>query len=173
MTQEKGTPLSRFLKAQQELKETLGPNEATFTWIRPEAVAKGLVGKILQRFEDKDLTIKALKVITVDRESAERFNVEHKGKPFFDEIVSHMTSGPSVMVVISGPRAIDVVRKMIGKVNPADADPGTIRGDFALGTELNLVYVSDHPKTVKQEIELFFPDQAKQLLSSIDPRSSA
>ena len=132
------------------------PRERTFVLLKPDAVQRGLVGAILQRFERRGLKLVALKSTRVPRELAETYYLEHKGKPFFPGLVAYITSAPSVAIVLEGDEAVAVVRKMMGKTNAAEAEPGTIRGDFGIKIGRNLIHGSDSVATAKREIGLFF-----------------
>ena len=124
--------------------------------IKPDAVKRKLIGRIIQRFEDKGLEIVEMKMLKMSKELAEKLYEEHKNKEFFKELVDFITSGKVVVMVIEGESAISVVRKMIGKTNPLEADMGTIRGDFGYSTPDNLVHASDSEESANREISLFF-----------------
>jgi len=124
--------------------------------VKPGAVVRGLVGEILARFEHKGFRIKAMKFVQVDRTLATEHYVEHQEKDFFNDLVSSITSGPVAAFVLEGPEAISVVRKMMGVTNPMAADPGTIRGDYGLDIEANIVHGSDGPESAEREIALYF-----------------
>jgi nucleoside-diphosphate kinase len=130
--------------------------ERTFVAIKPDAVQRGLTGEIIQRFERKGFKIVALKMMMVDREKAEKHYAEHIGKPFYDNLINFITSGPIVAMVIKGDDVVSLVRKMNGATNPKDAVPGTIRGDFAIIAERNIVHGSDSAESAAREISLFF-----------------
>ena len=130
--------------------------ERTLVLIKPDAVQRGLVGRILDRFEQRGLSIRAAKLLTVDRELAERHYAEHSEKPFFGELVEFITSAPTLALVLEGEGAIAVVRTTMGATNPASAAPGTIRGDFALSMPDNLVHGSDSPESAEREVALWF-----------------
>lgn len=130
--------------------------ERTFAMIKPDGVRRRLVGEIIARIEKKGLSIVALKQLEISRELAERHYGEHKGKPFFEGLVSFITSGPAVAMVLEGENAIGEWRKMMGATNPKDAAPGTIRGDYATIIDENVVHGSDGPETAAREIGLFF-----------------
>ncbi|AEF96990.1 nucleoside-diphosphate kinase [Methanotorris igneus] len=130
--------------------------ERTFVLLKPDAVRRKLIGRIIQRFEDKGFEIVEMKMITLSKEMAEEFYKMHKGKDFYERLIEFMTSGRVVAMIIEGENAISVVRKMIGKTNPAEAEPGTIRGDFALSTPDNLIHASDSKENAEREIKLFF-----------------
>jgi nucleoside-diphosphate kinase len=124
--------------------------------IKPDAVARGFVGRILQRFEEVGLKFERLEYGTVTAEQAAANYVEHQGKPFYDGLVEYITSGPVVKMVLVGPNAVAVCRKLMGATNPADAAPGTIRGDFGLVMDANVIHGSDSPESAEREIAIFF-----------------
>ena len=130
--------------------------ERTLSIIKPDAVGDNNVGKILQRFEDKNLEIVASKMIRLSKEKAEGFYSIHKDKPFFNSLVKFMTSGPVVVQVLKGDNAIMKNREIMGATNPAEANEGTIRKDFAKSIDENAVHGSDALETAKIEIEYFF-----------------
>jgi nucleoside-diphosphate kinase len=133
--------------------------EQTLVLVKPDAVARGLAGEILGRFERRGLAVRAARLVRADRELAERHYEEHKEKPFFPELVEFITSGPTLALVLEGESAIPVVRTTMGSTNPAESAPGTIRGDLALAMPDNLVHGSDAPESARHEIELWFPDE--------------
>jgi nucleoside-diphosphate kinase len=136
-------------------------SNCTLVLCKPDAVARGLVGEIVGRLERKGLTIVALDLRTIDADLAGRHYEEHRERPFFADLVTFITSGPLVaMVVEGGPDTWKVVRTIMGVTNPREAAPGTIRGDLALETAENLVHGSDGPESAIREIALFFPDLA-------------
>ena len=130
--------------------------ERTLVLVKPDAVRRGLAGEILQRFERRGLVMRAARLMRVSRELAERHYAEHAEKPFFGELVEFITSGETLALVLEGEGAIAVVRTTIGATNPAQAAPGTIRGDLALSMPDNLVHGSDAPETAEREIALWF-----------------
>jgi nucleoside-diphosphate kinase len=132
--------------------------ERTLILIKPDAVARGLAGAILGRIEQRGCTLRAGKLLRVSRELGERHYAEHKEKPFFGELVEFITSGPTFALVVEGEGAIATLRTTIGATNPADATPGSIRGDLALAMPNNLVHGSDSPESAKREIGLWFSD---------------
>ena len=132
--------------------------ERTFSIIKPDATARNLTGQIIARFEEAGLRIVASKRIHMTREQAERFYAVHKERPFFNDLVSFMISGPVVVQVLEGDNAIARNREIMGATNPADADAGTIRKDFAESIEANSVHGSDAPETAAEEIKFFFTD---------------
>jgi nucleoside-diphosphate kinase len=132
--------------------------ERTLVLIKPDALARGLAGEILARFEQRGLGIRAAKLVQVDRELAERHYAEHTEKSFFGELVEFITSAPTLALVLEGESAISVVRTTMGATNPVDAAPGTIRGDLALAMPDNLVHGSDSDESAAREISLWFAD---------------
>ena len=132
--------------------------ERTFSIIKPDATNRNLTGKIIDRFESNGLRVVASKRLHMSREQAEGFYAVHKERPFFGELVSFMISGPVVVQVLEGENAIAKNRKIMGATNPADADEGTIRKDFAESIEANSVHGSDAPETAAEEIKFFFSD---------------
>ena len=132
--------------------------ERTFVLIKPGAVARGLVGTVLARFETRGFRIRAMKYLQVSRELAEQHYEEHREKDFFGELVSSITSGPVAAFVLEGPEAIAVVRRMMGSTNPMAAEPGTIRGDYGLEIVANVVHGSDGPASAERETRLYFSD---------------
>lgn len=130
--------------------------ERTLSIIKPDAVAKNIIGRIYTRFEEAGLRIIAAKMLHLSREQAEAFYAVHKERPFFNDLVSFMTSGPVMVQVLEGEDAIARNRELMGATNPAEAAPGTIRADFAESVEENAVHGSDGPDTAKVEIEFFF-----------------
>jgi nucleoside-diphosphate kinase len=142
--------------------------EKTFVMVKPDGVQRGLVGKIIQRFEERGLKISAMKMMKIQKELAERHYEEHKGKGFYEPLLSYITSGPVVCMVLEGENAIAAVRAMMGKTNPQDASPGTIRGDFAQETGRNIVHGSDSSESAKREIKLFFNEYEIQKYEKMD-----
>ena len=132
--------------------------EKTFVMVKPDGVQRGLVGRIVQRFEDRGVKLVAMKMMRIPRELAERHYEEHKGKGFYEPLLSYMTSGPVVCMVLEGENCVAAARAMMGKTNPQDAAPGTIRGDFSQVTGRNIVHGSDSSESAKREIKLFFND---------------
>ena len=130
--------------------------ERTLSIIKPDAVAKGHVEEICERLNSNGLTIIKKQSLHLDREKAEWFYIEHKGKPFFEDLVTFMTSGPVQVQVLEGEEAISKYRDVMGNTNPQEAAPGTIRADFADSIDANAVHGSDSPESAKREIEYFF-----------------
>jgi len=130
--------------------------ERTLVLIKPDAVQRLLVGRLISRFEERGLKIVGLKLVAVDRPLAERHYAVHRDKPFFGGLVDFITSSPLIAIALEGPNAIGVVRTMVGATRPHEAAPGTIRGDFALETAQNLVHASDGAETAAAELALWF-----------------
>jgi nucleoside-diphosphate kinase len=133
-----------------------GTVERTLVLVKPDGVRRGVVGEILSRFERKQLRMVAGKLVCVPATLAETHYQEHRGKPFYDGLVAHITSAPVFAFVLEGRSAISVVRLMTGPTNPQTAAPGTIRGDLGLGVTPNLIHASDSPASSEREIALFF-----------------
>jgi nucleoside-diphosphate kinase len=133
--------------------------ERTLVIIKPDAIQRCLAGEIIHRFERRGLRIIAIKMVKISVPLAERHYAEHEGKPFYEPLIKYITAAPSVVMVIEGYKAISAVRRMLGATNPAEAEPGTIRADYAMQTRYNLVHGSDGPETSRREIELFFAPQ--------------
>jgi nucleoside-diphosphate kinase len=132
--------------------------ERTLVIIKPDAVQRGLVGPIVTRFEARGLKIVGLKFMHIDRPLAERHYAVHRGKPFYEGLLDYITSSPVVVMVLEGPQAIEIVRRTMGATRPAQAEPGTIRADYALEVGRNLVHGSDSAETARFEIDLFFSE---------------
>jgi nucleoside-diphosphate kinase len=132
--------------------------ERTLVLIKPDAVERALAGEILQRIERRGFAIAAGKLVRVSRELADQHYAEHREKPFFGELVEFITSAPTWALVVEGEGAIATMRKTIGATNPADAEPGSIRGDLALAMPNNLVHGSDSPESAQREVALWFSD---------------
>lgn len=130
--------------------------ERTLVLVKPDGVQRGLIGDVISRFEDRGLHLVGLKLLRIDRELAERHYAEHVGKAFFEELVRFITSAPVVAMAWEGPGAVAMVRTMMGATNPADAAPGTIRGDRAVSIGANVVHGSDSVARAAEEVELFF-----------------
>jgi nucleoside-diphosphate kinase len=130
--------------------------ERTFSIIKPDAVARNLIGEILARFEKNGLRVVAARMLRMTQDQARNFYAEHEGKPFFGDLVVYMTSGPVLVQVLEGEGAITRNRQLMGATNPKDAEPGTIRADFAESLEANAVHGSDSPQSAEREIACFF-----------------
>ena len=133
--------------------------ERTLSIIKPDAVGKNVIGKIISRFEDNNLNLVAGKLIHLTDELASGFYAEHDGKPFFNDLKKFMTSGPVFVQVLEGENAVQKNRDLMGSTNPQDADPGTIRADFAKSIDANAVHGSDSIESAKREIEYFFSSE--------------
>src|ERR671929_1602027 len=132
--------------------------ERTLILAKPDAVERNLAGEIVATFERRGMKLRAARLVTATRETGETHYAEHREKPFFGELVSFITSGPTLALVFEGESAISVVRTTMGATNPTDAAPGTIRGDLALAMPDNLVHGSDSPESARREIALWFGD---------------
>jgi len=147
-----------FLKSAQELRKTQMSVEQTLSIIKPDGVQKNLIGEIYSRFEKADLQIVAARMLHLSKNQAEGFYAVHSERPFFNDLVSYMTSGPVMVQALEGEGAINKNREIMGATNPADADPGTVRADFAESIEENIVHGSDAAETAAVEIAFFFGD---------------
>jgi nucleoside-diphosphate kinase len=130
--------------------------ERTLSIVKPDGVAKNLIGKVIERFEDNELKVIGLKMISMDKREAEGFYAVHRGKPFFESLTSFMSSGPSVVLVLEGEKAISKTRELMGATDPTKANEGTLRRQFASNIERNIVHGSDAPETAAFEIGYFF-----------------
>jgi nucleoside-diphosphate kinase len=133
-------------------------SERTLVLVKPDGVRRGLVGEVVTRLERKGLTLLALELRTLARETAEEHYGEHRERPFFGELVEFITGGPLVAMVVEGPRAVEAVRTLMGVTDPVKSAPGSLRGDYALEIGQNLVHGSDSPESAKREIGIFFPN---------------
>ncbi|HET9071834.1 MAG TPA: nucleoside-diphosphate kinase [Acidimicrobiales bacterium] len=135
--------------------------DRTLVIAKPDAVARGLAGEIISRLERKGLRLAAAELRTIDRETAARHYAEHEGKPFFEDLIAFITRAPALFLVVEGPKDTwKVVRTLMGATNPAEAAPGTIRGDLGIEMTENLVHGSDGPESAAREIGIFFPSLA-------------
>ena len=130
--------------------------EKTYTMIKPDGVRNGHIGEIVNRFERVGLTVERMELGMVSAEQAKANYAEHEGKPFYDGLISYIPSGPVVKMVVSGENAVATVRKLMGSTNPADAAPGTIRGDFGLTMDENVIHGSDSVASAERELGVFF-----------------
>jgi len=142
--------------------------ERTFVLLKPDAVQRALTGEIVGRFERRGLKVVAMKMLRVTRSLGETYYAEHKGKPFFEPLMSYITSGPVVAMVLEGDGAVGSVRRMMGKTNSAEAEPGTIRGDLALTIGRNVIHGSDSAESATREIALFFRGDEIQSYTRVD-----
>jgi nucleoside-diphosphate kinase len=134
--------------------------DRTLILVKPDAFARNLTGEIIARFERKGLRLVALKLMRLDEATAKVHYGEHEGKPFFNDLVIFITSGPLVAMILEGPNAIAAARQLIGSTNGLEAAPGSIRGDFAIETRRNLVHGSDSALSAEREIGIYFPEEA-------------
>ncbi|MBU4032542.1 MAG: nucleoside-diphosphate kinase [Candidatus Thermoplasmatota archaeon] len=142
--------------------------ERTFVMVKPDGVQRGIVGQVISRFEAKGLKLVAAKFMKIDSELAAKHYGEHLGKPFYEKLVDFITSGPVMAMVWEGTDSISVVRTLVGKTNPKEAGPGTIRGDFGMTTGRNIIHASDSPSSAEREINLFFDRSEIQKYTRID-----
>ncbi|MDP8011520.1 MAG: nucleoside-diphosphate kinase [Thermoplasmata archaeon] len=131
----------------------------TLVILKPDAIQRNMAGRIISRIEDKGLKISAMKMVYLDKRTAERLYEVHKGKPFYQSLVDYITSGPIIAMVVEGRDVINVIRKLMGKTNGAEAEPGTIRGDFSTGIEKNLIHASDSDESLRRELPIFFSEE--------------
>ena len=130
--------------------------ERTYLMVKPDGVQRGLCGEIVSRFEKKGLKLVAMKLMVIPKETAETHYGEHKGKKFFDSLISYITSGPVLAMVWEGENAVAVCRQMMGKTNPQESAPGTIRGDYGMQVGMNIIHGSDSVESAEREISIFF-----------------
>ncbi len=134
--------------------------QKTLIILKPDAVQRRYMGRIIQRFEDKGLVVAGMKLMKISRELAEKHYAPHKGKPFYPPLIDYITSGPVVVMALAGDRCIEIARKLMGKTFGFEAEPGTIRGDFGASKSYNLIHGSDSPDSAATEIALYFkPDE--------------
>ena len=132
--------------------------EQTYLMIKPDGVQRGLCGEIVSRFEKKGLKLVAMKLMVIPEATAKKHYAEHEGKKFFPSLISYITSGPVLAMVWEGDNAVQVCRNLMGKTNPQESAPGTIRGDFGMVTGVNIIHGSDSVDSAKREIGIFFPE---------------
>ncbi len=143
--------------------------ERTLILVKPDGVQRGLVGRIVDRFETRGMKIVGLKLMRMSDELAAKHYKDHVGKGFYKGLVSFMTSGPLVAMCVEGPKAVEVARKMMGKTFCTDAEPGTIRGDFGISRGMNLIHGSDSPESATRELALFFaPNELQEYSRAVD-----
>ena len=134
--------------------------ETTLIILKPDAVQRGLMGRIISRFEDKGLQVVGAKLMRISGDLAARHYEPHQGKPFYEGLIKFMTASPVLVVAVSGLNAIEICRKLMGATFGSRAEPGTIRGDFGVSNSFNLIHGSDGPETARRELSLFFePDE--------------
>ena len=143
--------------------------ETTLIILKPDAVQRGLTGRIISRFEDKGLQVVGVKLMRISGDLAARLYEPHQGKPFYEGLIKFMTSSPVLVVAVSGLDAIEICRKLMGATFGSKAEPGTIRGDFGVSNSFNLIHGSDGPETARRELNLFFePDELLEYDRAID-----
>ncbi|KAF2956040.1 nucleoside-diphosphate kinase [Marinitoga sp. 38H-ov] len=133
--------------------------EREFLFLKPNTVRRGLVGEVISRLERRGIKIVAMKMISPTKEQAEELYKEHKGKPFYDDLMNFILSGPIIVMVLEGPRVIEMVRHIIGNTDPLKASPGSIRGEFGMSITKNIVHASDSPENAERELKIFFKDE--------------
>ncbi|AEX84946.1 nucleoside diphosphate kinase [Marinitoga sp. 1135] len=133
--------------------------EREFIFLKPNTIRRGLTGEVISRLERRGIKIIALKMIQFTREQAEKLYEEHKDKPFYNELIDFVLSGPSVVMVVEGPRVIEMVRHIIGATDPLKASPGSIRGEFGMSVTKNIVHASDSPEKAEREMKIFFSEE--------------
>ena len=149
--------MDRVLRKARERPLSPATDQTTFSFLKPETVKRGAVGEVLARFERKGFLFKELRLHHISKSEAENLYSLHRSKPFFQELVEHVTSGPVVLMLLEGPNAVETVRRMIGATNPLEAQPGTVRGDFSMSITANSIHASDSPDSVSREASIFFP----------------
>ncbi|MFW6064817.1 MAG: nucleoside-diphosphate kinase [Candidatus Natronoplasma sp.] len=142
--------------------------ETTFLMVKPDGVQRGLIGKVVSRLEDKGLRIDAMKMMQIDKQEAKEHYAEHKGKDFYEPLLDFITSGPVVVMAVSGDSAISVIRDMVGATDPKEADPGTIRGDYGLDVGRNIVHAADSKESAERELDIFFGKKEYQEYSRVE-----
>ncbi|MCL6515570.1 nucleoside-diphosphate kinase [Alicyclobacillus sp.] len=142
--------------------------EKTFVMVKPDGVQRGLIGEVVARFERKGLKLVGAKLMAVSTELAEKHYAEHRERPFFKDLVTFITSSPVFAMVWEGENAIAIARSMMGKTNPAEAAPGTIRGDYGLSIGMNIIHGSDSPASAEREINLWFGDDLVSYERAVD-----
>ena len=147
-----------LLREERERALSTQSNTKTFAFLKPEALQSRVAGEVLSRLERKGFTIRQLRLHNITRKEAEALYAVHKGKPFFQELVDHVTSGPVVLMMLEGSNAVEVLRRVIGATNPQSAEPGTIRGDLSLSITANMIHASDSLENAKKESSIFFHD---------------
>jgi len=143
-------------------------NDRAFVLVKPDGVQRGLIGTVVSRFESRGLKIVAMRMLRLDREIVERYYAEHVEKDFFEDLVGFITSGPVVAMIVEGPDVVSVVRRMVGTTDSKEASPGTIRGDFGISKQMNIIHASDSPESAEREISIFFSDDEIQDFERMD-----
>ncbi len=142
--------------------------ERTFVMVKPDGVQRAIVGQVISRFESKGLKLVAAKLMHIDKDMASTHYQEHLGKAFYEKLIDYVTSGPVLAMVWEGRDVVSCVRTVVGKTNPLEAAPGTIRGDFGMETGRNIIHASDSSESAKREISLFFSDEEILAYTRID-----
>ncbi len=144
--------------------------ETTFLMVKPDGVQRGVVGEVISRIEDRGLRITALKMMQIEREMAEEHYAEHEGKDFYGPLLEYITSGPVVAMAVKGKSSISMIRDMVGSTDPADADPGTIRGDYGVEIGRNIVHAADSEESAERELNIFFDEEDYQTYSRVEEK---
>ncbi|MGM0509772.1 MAG: nucleoside-diphosphate kinase [Thermoplasmatota archaeon] len=142
--------------------------ESTFVMVKPDGVQRGLVGEVISRFEEKGLRIIALKMLKISGETAAEHYAEHEGKDFYEPLLDYITSGPVVAMAVKGDSVVSMVRKIVGKTDPKEADPGTIRGDFGIDVSRNIIHAADSDSSAERELGIFFDEEDYQDYKRVD-----
>ncbi len=144
--------------------------EQTLVILKPNAVQRELIGDLISKFERKGMKIIAMKLVRISLETAEQHYIEHRGKQFYEDLISFIRSGPSVIMILESMDAVDIIRSMVGATNPAEAAPGSIRGDYATSPGHNMIHASDSAESAKREIGLFFkPEEIQKYRLAVRP----
>jgi nucleoside-diphosphate kinase len=151
--------MDRVLRQERERSVSSPQVQRTFSFLKPEATRQRIVGQVLSRLERKGLSFRQLKLHQISRKEAEELYSVHKTKPFFHELVEHVTSGPVVLMILEGPDAVETVRRLVGATNPLVAEPGTIRGDYSVSITANTIHASDSIDNARREATIFFPHE--------------
>ncbi|HDN18362.1 nucleoside-diphosphate kinase [Candidatus Bathyarchaeota archaeon ex4484_205] len=145
--------------------------ERTLVLLKPDCVMRGLIGKVISRIEERGFSIIGLKLLKMDRSTAEKLYEEHRNKPFYEPLLRFMMSGPVVAIVVEGPSAVSAMRQMLGSTNPLDAQAGSIRADYAISNRKNIAHASDSIESAEKEINIFFKES--ELTSYVRPSEAA
>jgi nucleoside-diphosphate kinase len=148
--------VDRILREERERPLSSPKAQRTFSFLKPESIKKGIVGNVLTRLERRGFVFRRLELHHITRKEADELYNIHRTKPFFQELVEHVTSGPVLLMVLEGPDAVETVRKMVGATNPLLAEPGTIRADFSMSITGNTIHASDSLENAKREASIFF-----------------
>ncbi len=142
--------------------------ETTFLMVKPDGVQRGLIGEVISRIEDRGLRIDAMRMMNIDKKTAQEHYAEHEGKEFYGPLLDYITSGPVVTLAVTGDSAISVVRDMVGETDPRDAKPGTIRGDYGLDIARNIVHAADSKESAERELNIFFEKKGYQEYNRVE-----